>query len=444
MADPTKAELFNQIAHACKIINELDKFNTSNTPNILAMIQAFQAEYKGNHIVLTESAVNTMRDSLSNLYLHGRNILEPIIQDLAILGYDSVEEETRDMLVDIYDGMEDATETIQARDITWAAETTGLATVGSNNGTGKVYRITKDQDGHDLENGFPVGDLKLKCFVDKHGGLPSGREQFILYGDGKRGLDQIDMGDVPGNKQDLYATRSADQLLPNASFDTYNATVFTAADDLAYWQFETDYSNFEIDENNYYRRRVGVESGDTPLGSALKILDNDAIYMYCPDANIQFDPTLPVFFIVRYNCEQDSCDGDLTISIGSQNETVSLTTQTGWNDLVLGVANSTKGWYTNFQDDDNGNGIKITIRLENRTTGTLLIDEILLVQPVFYEGSGCWFLVTAGATDFLRDDEFTYSDSCAETGIIQKILAREFGFYLPHTTGTPTYSDTPT
>jgi hypothetical protein len=50
-------------------------------------------------------------------------------------------------------------------------------------------------------------------------------------------------------------------------------------------------------------------------------------------------------------------------------------------------------------------------------------------------------LVTAGPIDFLKGDNWDWTDTVANTGRIQTTIARLYRKYLPYTAGTPTYAD---
>jgi len=431
MATPTKAELFNQLAHACRIINEFWKYCQSNTRNFKDDSDSFQQTFEGNHIAATQAALVTFRESLGGLIQGGRALLEPILQDLARIGYNSIEDTTDAMLVDIFDGMEAATETIQARDWTYANLTTG----GSNNGNGTVYRLVTDKDEYDIESGSAVGGtVKLECIRDKHHGLEEGQEEFAIYGSGKDAWDVLDLGTAPSPKGLIYSTRAHDGLLTNPSFDTYTATTFSSATDLNGWNFLSSYANYSIDTANYFRR----EPGET-TGNSLKNTASDTIYQNLTDAAGSLDPSSPAMLVVRYNREVGSAAGSIKIYLGATTETINLASETGWNDAR--IIDDSGIWYDNFKQDVSGNGLQIKIET-TISSGYLLIDEVILVQPQMYDGK--WYLITAGGSDYLKNDYFSFGDTVTNTGVIQYWISRLFGRYLPHDTGTPTYSDTPT
>jgi hypothetical protein len=133
--------------------------------------------------------------------------------------------------------------------------------------------------------------------------------------------------------------------------------------------------------------------------------------------------------IVAYNREVGTCDGTLTIEMGNKTNNVVLAAQAGWNLLSVPSSPGQDCWYENFMEND----ADVKITLSGRTTGTLLVDDVLLVPFTPFDGS--WYMVVGGATKFLLDDEFTWTDTATESKI-QKWLWRAYGRYLPHATGS--------
>jgi hypothetical protein len=182
---------------------------------------------------------------------------------------------------------------------------------------------------------------------------------------------------------------------------------------------------------DYYRKAPGLTSG-------ISLQFTDSTYVQQDLGSTFLDLTKPVILIVRYK-RLSSCDGTLTITLGTQTNAVTFSAESGWNDICIGVGADEEGWYDVFKEDNSGAGFKVKIALSSRTTGTLLIDEVVLIQPTLF--SGLYYVVTAGATDYLKEDYFTFTDSSSDTGRNQFWLARLYGKHLPHTSGTPTYAD---
>jgi len=429
----TKAELWDQLSKAIKIIDQTFLFGASNSPNYLGLEDAVIQAAEGSHYGSVLQSLAAYRSGINALIDSGINIIQPIIFELARIGYNSTETNLLLAMRDIREGMVAATETIKARDWTFGSVSAG----GGNTGNGTVYRLTKDQDNHNLENGSPVGGVvKFKTTTDKNNGETAGNERFRLYGSGQLPVDGLELGTIMGTvNEDVRATRSPDGLLVNGSFDDLNSTLTT---DETGWTLSAAASFAKVTEaagTNVFRNSPGLNTG-----SSLRFTASANITQFISEEAINIDPSFPVFLIVRYRRES-AVTGTLTIRLGSQTETVTLgsVADETWLDATLGTGTATKGWYKNFREDSATKGVRVDIAISSLAVGTLLVDEVILAQPIFFDGR--YYLVTAGTADFLRDDSFTFSDTVANTGRNQYILSRTTGVYLPSTTGAPTYAD---
>lgn len=425
----SKAVLWGQLTKLIKILDELFKASaTTSSTNFLTLLDSLQKDYEGNHINQTDSKLNSIRSSLSSFF-SGYSVLQALVVELAKNGYSSQATSVQAALDDIAKGMA-GSETVKNRAWTYGAMTAGETNVG----TGILYRSTYDKYGNVIESGSPVGGvIKAEVVSDKNLGRDSGTETATIMGSGMLPVDNLDLGTIPAGAQTLTATRAIDGLLSNPDFVSFTGTGLS---DIA-WDSWTVADATKADDNNsiYFRAQT-----DGTAGVSVEFTDNNSLTQYFSDISSTIDSTKPCFLIVRYR-RKTSCDGSLTIRLGSKTAAVAdLTTKTDatWFDLVLGV-DSSDGFYDNFKEDSGGNGCRVAITLASRTTGSLLIGEVILVQPTLFDGK--WYLLTAGQTDFLKSDYWTFTDTVANTGRVQYWLSRLAGKYLPHTSGTPTYAD---
>ena len=420
----SKSELWDQLAKALKILDETHKYGELATTNLKSLINSLQEAYEGSHIAATQGALGSFRSNFSSL-IGSTALLNALIIELARNGYNSLASTAQAALDDIAKGMHDLAETVKNRAFTFGSVVIG----GSNVGTGTVYRLLKDKNGYDIESGQPVvGALKVKIISDHAVGRTLGNEEASLFGVGQVKVDEIELGTAPSGTQSLIAKRAIDGLLQNASFETTSGAGATFA--ISSWILSAAI-NFSAITADYFRKAPGLT-----LGTSIRFADNGNLQQNM--GAISIDVNKPLFLLVRLKRETN-CDGTVTIQLGTQTTSVALVAQSGWFDLVLGNESQTKGWYDNFKEDNGGLGARVKITLAARTVGTLLVDEIILIQPTQY--SGLWYLLTAGATDFLKDDYFEITDSSPNTGKIQYWLARLFSRHLPHTAGAPTYPD---
>ena len=421
----TKSELWTQLSYAVKIVDEMLKFGNANTPNLLSMLDTLTQSLEGDHSPNTLSAGKAFRSSVAGL-ASNQAILQYILVELAKVGYNSKASSAKQALEDIKKGMILATETVLSRGWTYGSLTTG----GSNVGTGTVYRLTKELNDDLIELGTP-GITKILIYSDKNTGSTAGNEKAKISGDGQNYVDALDIGTAPSAEITLAATRPQDGKLSNPSFTTYTGTGASLA--VTGWVLN-DNTKVAMNTSIYFRS----ETGTTPV--SIELTDNTYITQYMDSMTSKIsDTSIPVFLIFRYY-RKDSCDGTLTISLGSQTNSVSLSSVTNatWYDLAIAVDKKT--YYDNFKENPSPYlGARIKAALTSRTTGSLILDDVILAQPTLYDGK--YYLLTSGQSNFLKDDYFTFTDSVTNTGRIQTTLTRIFGVSLPHASSSPTYDD---
>ena len=424
----SKSELWAQLRNAIKIPDEVFKFGISNTPKFVVLLDTLTQLLEGLHVPQTIGAFNTMKSSLAAV-VSNSNVLAPLVIELAQIGYGSTATGVTQALTDIFNGMSSASETVTSRGWTYGSIFTGV----SNAGTGTCYRLLHDKNNLQIEAGSLVGGITLvKVINDKNTGATEGAERVTISGYGVPATDALSLGTAPAGLTTVSATKSESGKLSNSSFETYTGSGATLA--FTGWTTTTPASS-AANTSIYYRKNPGLTTG-----TSVEFTDNNTITQWISNASSRFDVSLPVFLIVRYR-RKNNCDGSLTIRLGSKTAAVAdLTVKADatWYDLVLGVTNS-DGWYDNFKEDNLGLGVRIAATLASRTTGELLIDNIILAQPALFDGK--YYLVTAGQTDFLKEDYWTFTDVVLNTGRIQTTVARLFGIHLPHTAIGATYTD---
>jgi len=437
MADPTKAELFNQLAHVTTIIEHVYEAGGVDGTNLKDLIDSFEQKLEGNQNFSILSALNGIRSTYGSVIDFAPTLISPIITDLARIGYNSVETDVDAQISDIYDGMVTASENIVSRAFSFDST---INVGGSNVGTGTVYRVTVDENAEPIETGLP-GTVNIDILRDRQSGTNPGNEVARIYGSGKVPFDQVDLGNTTAAIGELTAVRAEDSLLQNPSFKDFAGTEASPTAITGWTLNSGTFANIAIDSTNFYRTNAGVTTGQ-----AMKFKATDILKQKFSVNSIVVDPTLPVFLIVRYNRAVDGFSGTLRIDLGAVNESVTLAAQTGWNALTLGVdlsGTSKNGWMSNFNENDVEIDINVT-----RTGGTLLVDDVILVQPTIFDGR-FYLLTSAGDqgsdADFLRDDTFNFADTATDgaTANIQYWIARAFGRYLPNQTAGTTYSSTP-
>lgn len=422
----TKSSLWTQLANAIAVIDNTYQNESTGANSFLTRLNTLTSSFEGNHVNTTSTKFQTLRGYLNNT-VAATNTLDALLIELARVGYSSSNTSVLNCLTDIYDGMVTAVETVKHRDYTFGVQSyTGT-------GDGKLYRITTDKQGSNIEKGYvETGAFQCKIMADATSGTNSGAEQAEISGTSAPPVDSLEVGNHPNTTLLLYAKQSADGLCRNGDFVNYSLVGSTYT--LNYWTLtQDDAAYIAISTSEYYRKN------SAGVGQSCILKQDNKIEQNFSDFIQDFDISKPVFAIVRFK-RLSSCDGQLILTFGGVTEAIAdLTTYTSgvWHDLKIGTTDESDCWFENF---NTSNG-KLGIELNSRTTGELAISDVIVYQPDSYDGT--FYMLTAGSDgkDFLVNDKFTWTDIVANTGRIQTTLARLYSRYLPHTSGVPTYAD---
>lgn len=317
--------------------------------------------------------------------------------------------------------------TVNSRGITY-----GSPSAGSNLGSGTVHRLTVDPWGYNLE-ACHMEAKKFECIRDQITGAEKHEEFFRVRGATRLG-DQLQI-DGSGANVELPAMSSRRSLITNPSFSEFGGTITSLTDVSGWTPGSGVYTSLNLDQSNYYRTAGGL-SDATP--ASLKFLGNESVSQAFSVNNVKLVDGVPYYCQIAYNREVGSCDGTLTLTVGTKSVSVALSAQTGWNILKLPLD---KNLYPlNFADTTSPT---VKVQLSGRTTGTLLVDDIVWVPMAPVDGT--WWVIVGGATPFVAGnrDTFTVTDSLAGSdAIIQKWFWRLYGHSWPsNTSGGETWTD---
>lgn len=307
---------------------------------------------------------------------------------------------------------------------------------GSNVGTGLLYRLTKDQYDFTIESGF-AETKTAECVLDANSGARRHEEIFQIRGAaaGRDALERIGTGRA--TRVQCLSPQSSANFVPNPSFE--NITGTTGASGLtgidSWTVLSGVFTKVETVTSDYYRDVPGASTN-----RSLRFSDNETIYQTF-DALPQlknWDPEVPIFAQIAYKRES-SCDGTLRLIIGGITASIALA-GSGWTILTFAITKDAwqRQWNTSAASGSLSN-MSVKIQLTGRTIGTLLVDD-LIIGP-YAQVDGAWIALVGGQTPFLRLDTFSATDTSSDTGLIQTVLARTQGLYLPHTAGSPSWAD---
>ncbi len=317
---------------------------------------------------------------------------------------------------------------IKARNFTFGTPTAD----GGNVGDGDILRMTKDEDGVDLENQW--AELKTAiCVRDENSGTPKHEEVFELRGT-TREIDSLVL-DGSGRSEEVKALSAADSLLfiQNPSFEFFTGTL-VAPTAINGWELTTGLiAALEIDETDTYRSY----EGDGGVRRSLKFDSGGSTTVRLKQKfslqGASFEPTIPYFCQLAFNRQVGSGDGNLELKLGSKVSIVVLGAQTGWNRLSIPMATG-QTWYRQFNEGT----LDVEIELSGRSTGSVLVDDVVIGPMSNFAGGH--YAIVGGETPFLVDDEHTWTDSVSSEGIIAYFLWRWFNEYVRQD-ASPTWLD---
>lgn len=329
----------------------------------------------------------------------------------------------REIIRRLADYFNDNSESVNSREFSFASVSAG----GSNVGTGTIKRLTTDRYGYAIEATW-AQKVTLDCVQDQSNGAKKHEEVFEIRGEA-RGVDLLDLNGS-GNVARMQAVSTRNSLVRNASWDDRSGTDATPTA-ITNWTVDTGTLGTEIalDTNNLFRTQFG-----TSQGRSLKFDGNGKLSQALSVAGQTFDPDVPYYCCVRWNREAGSGSGaTVTLTLGSQTASVAVGSTTGWNTLEIALD---KGWFRQWNQTDPTVAVEIT----GLSSGYVLLDDLILVPMTQFDG--LWYTALGGATKFVRDDTFTFTDTGGTSGVINYWLWWTYGLHLPHATGgNETWSD---
>ena len=295
-----------------------------------------------------------------------------------------------------------------------------------------------DENAFDLE-ACPVEKKTLKCIADQNTGVQEQAEVFEIIGE-PSSFDSI-LRSSFGSGADANTTivskhagqGSGGSLLTNSSFSEFDSA---ATPKFTGWTETSGGTNVAQDTTNFYRSHPGAQTNASLRlnGSALlkQTLANMRIRRLDVDTPYQLRAMVN-------NSQHSGSGGNIVIRMGSTSKTVALTAlSAGWNEVILDFDQNC--WPRSFNEDP----FDVEIEWSSASSGAVLVDDVIFAPLDQIDGT-YWFLRGNAATHtpWLLDDILSFTDTggAPATAKIQYWLwVSGFG-YLPHTTGTPTFTE---
>lgn len=412
MASPTAAELESMFQKAVALLDHHLVGLTVETD-----LDAYEAVLESDFVAAQAQGATSFRQAVSRALEAGADVLAPALRAWCYHAVAAPEEDVQNVLSRLYDYMYSNNKAVKSRGVTFGAYT------GSVTGTGAINRCTTDHRGFNIESITP--EVKTaECVQDAQSGALPHEEVFEFRGQARKPHVITVAGS--GIKTRLAAVTSRQSLLANPSFESYTGTTPSAGSPqtptaVTDWTVDTIGST-QLDADRYYKQLTGQT---LPLG--LRFTGNNGIQQALTVNNVAVARFTPYYLEVAVYRESN-CDGTLTLTLGSQSTAVSMSslTNSAWNVVRLSTGADTKPWPPVW----NQNGAYVRVALASRTTGTCVLDEVVLRE--YYALDGAWVLPVGGNTKYVLGDTQTSTDTIASDSKCQKHLWRLFGRYLPH------------
>ena len=435
MASQTEAQVKTEIGDRIAILHEIYKsasVNASgNISNYVAREQTAQNDVAGDYSVQSDDALKgSVRAALAGAVSSSvaASVIGPLILNYALVDGTIGETDVTAAFARIYRRHVLNTLSVKSRNITFASWAASSAI-----GNGAINRLTVDENGFDIES-VTVEAKRAECVADQNqGGTPQHEEQFQFRG-ATRKPDQLA---IPGSglvSDPVSAASCRTTPFSNSSFDQLDGTSITALTTIPGWTVGAEgIANYNLDTTNYYRDFQGAT---TP--AALKFLSNGNVSQKFSANNVKCVQNQPYYAQIAYNRSIGSCDGILWFSVGNTSVQVTLAAQSGWQILRIPIGRNC--WPKNFAA---ANDPIIKIQLTNRTSGTLLVDDIIFAP--FVAEDGTWHLPVGGSVKWVANnhDAFTLTDTLVGADSVNQYwFWRALGLYLPgNKVGGETWTD---
>lgn len=412
---PTYSEVWTAITQLCKIFTILYRNATSGSlystagNNITGQVDTLLQALEGVYIDYVSRAVLDLLLRYDDLFSVVKTAMDGSLLEMGrVIKANS---EVPDVILDyLYTYMRVNSDTVKYRNITFGSATAGVGNIGN----GTILRHTTDRYGNSIEN-TTEGILTIKCVGDRYTATNRHEENWSIYGEHASPNNLENPRKVGSGNVGATAGPSL-SLLSNPSFEDDGASI---SGSLTGWTIGSGgTSNISISTTVAFN---GTYS--------LKFTASDYIQQTVAQ---KFDTEVPYAMIVHWH-RNSSGTGTLTASLGSQSSNVVVAAQTGWNRLSL-----TK-FYEQFKQ------ASVVAKVDwARTGGDFFIDSVILIPMIPTNVDGTFVLPTPcddSNGGWLEGDVYTFTDSSADTGVIQFVIHYLYGKYLPHTSGSPTITE---
>jgi hypothetical protein len=444
MATATFAEAIATLKQAIDLeLQQLEVFTGSATKNVVGMQDSLITGVKGDGASAILSAAAGYRSTFSALLSPGstQSILSTLLGD--VIGSSTLDEPTPTSVGEGLWRLREymagaAAQTVLTRGMSFGSISVG----GSNVGNGTINRMTKDKYNSTLEGS--TAEAKTFTCIQDQGQTSKDEEVFEV-----RGQHLFDFCKEAGSgiqtSMRAISARDSATFVRNPSWSSFSGTPPTAGSEVVAatttsfsgWTLSAA-ANFKASVDQAYR---GFPGDGTPM--SIRVLDNGNLYQTFDDnQRPTFNPEVPYYTQVAVYRESN-CDGNLTVTLGSKSQTFAMSglSNGAWNIVRLDLDRDLI--YDRWRSDD----AQLKFTLASRTTGTLYLDDVIFSPMAVLDG--LYYMIVGGATPFMREDVFTFTDTESATrGVLQYWMTHRsqasgllgYAFTLP-SAGSPTIAD---
>jgi hypothetical protein len=428
VADPSRATIQTEWANAIKVLDETYKYGSKNATNLLGLLDTLTLSYAGDWIDDASGTAEAVRAAIAGA-VSGQTaatFFRPFLKQYckSVINRTDLQSDSQ-MLDAMYDYFMDNSLRVQSRVFSYGNPAAG----GSNVGTMQILRLNRDKRNQFLE-GQHADAKKAACTLDYNTGTSYGAESYYLQGQAPE-RDELKRSGS-GLNTVLSAKTADDSLLENASWSNFDDA--STPTTMGGWSSSAGISSSIMTFSSTTYFRPAPSDGSTAYSIALAASTNLTQTLSTAGATLNQD--IPYLLAVIWNRAAGSASGTLTCRLGSQGIPITVAAQTGWTVSLVpaSIPNGQGCWYRNFAQAD------VTVSLQwARTSGTLYIDDVLLVPGLPFDGGWYWAIPSSTSAYVAGrvGDSFTWTDTASDaSAAIQKWFAWAYNRSMPSANGS--------
>jgi len=431
MAEPTAAVVGATLAKVVEISQSQSDAARVASTGLLARLEATREALSGRVGSDAAPKIRELRAAAASV-INGTaalGVVEPVLRQLALAySLSSAQKgDIRQVMLDLYDQLLANSQHVKQRALVFGTPIAGAGNVGD----GICLRLTVDENGQVLQGWF-AGSLTLECVVDQlTGARRPFKEVFNLRGSTAESPDLLEREgygpsiNQPGIQVASAVLTEAQKKLLNPGLNKGRIVAPTITTLTAWQTVSGSWAAYEANEDATYIY-LDSTNGQGTSRSLRQIADDTVYQELVSTARASLKRGRPVLVCWRVY-KRDSCDGTLTPRLSgnatsggkSRAITVSSGLSAGWNNVFFEVTPGTDSWPSNF----NVNGLKLSLQLSGRTTGSLYYSDPIFVEWTRIGGRagrvgrgamGTYIAILSGQAPFMGQDSFSIADTEVE------------------------------